>query len=73
MITVVKVKDIITKMDGESFDVVQKYETIDAMWGMEHMVLTDEDIEALKDGKYLYHNDGEYAQLISYKSQESEE
>ena len=69
MITPVKVKEIVTKMDGERFDVVQKYDTIDAMWGMEHMVLTDEDIEALKNGKYLYHNDGEYAQIMSYKEE----
>lgn len=67
MITPVEVEEIVTKMDGDSFDVVNKYDTVDAMWGMEHMVLTDEDIKALKDGKYLYNNDGEYAQIISYK------
>ena len=69
MITPVEVREIITKMDGDSFDVVNRYDTIDAMWGMEHMVLTDEDIKALKDGKYLYNNDGEYAQIISYKEE----
>ena len=67
MITPVKIKELITNMDGERFEVVQMYETVDAMWGMEHRVLTDEDIKALKEGKYLYCNDGEYAQLISYK------
>lgn len=67
MITPVKIKETITNMDGDRFEVVQMYETVDAMCGMEHMVLTDEDIKALKDGKYLYHSDGEYAQLISYK------
>ena len=65
MINAVKVKEII-KSCGNHFEVVQKYETIDAMWGMEHMVLTDEDIKALKEGKYLYHSDGEYAHVISY-------
>lgn len=69
MITPVKIKELITNMDGDRFEVVQMYETVDAMWGMEHMVLTDEDIKALKDGKYLYHSDGEYAQLISYKEE----
>ena len=67
MIAPVEVEKFVTNVDGDSFDVVQKYETVDAMWGMEHMVLTDEDIKALKDGKYLYNNDGEYAQIISYK------
>lgn len=66
MISPVKVKEVVTKMDGNSFDVVQKYDTIDAMWGMEHMVLTDKDIKALKEDKYLYNTDGEYAQIISY-------
>lgn len=69
MITPVKAKEIITKMDGYNFDVVRKYDTIDAMWGMEHMVLSDKDIKALKEGNYLYHNDGEYAQIISYKEE----
>ena len=69
MTTPVKVKELITNMDADRFDVVQKYETVDAMWGMEHMVLTDEDIKALKEGNYLYHTDGEYAQLISYKEE----
>lgn len=67
MIAPVEVENFVTNVDGESFDVVQKYETVDAMWGMEHRVLTDEDIKALKDGKYLYCDDGEYAQIISYK------
>jgi hypothetical protein len=66
MIDPVKVKDMIARITGESFEVVQKYETIDAMYGMEHRILTDEDIEALKEGKYLYSDDGEYAQIISY-------
>lgn len=69
MIAPVEVRKIVANMDGESFDVVKKYETIDAMWGMEHMVLTNEDIKALKNGEYLYHTDGEYAQIISYKEE----
>lgn len=41
--------------------------------GIEHRKLTDDDITALKEGKYLYCNDGEYAQLISYEPQEKED
>lgn len=69
MIAPVEVEKIVTKMDSDSFDVINRYDTVDAMWGMEHMVLSDEDIKALKDGKYLYHSDGEYAQIISYKEE----
>lgn len=72
MIAPVKVREFVTRVDSDNFDVVQRYETIDAMWGMEHMVLSDEDIKALKEGKYLYHTDGEYAQIISYKGGESD-
>ena len=65
MIAPVKVEEIIKRL-GNHFEIVQKYETIDAMWGIEHMVLTNEDIKALIEGKYLYHSDGEYAHVISY-------
>ena len=65
MIASVKVEEIIKRL-GNHFEIVQKYETIDAMWGIEHMVLTNEDIKALIEGKYLYHSDGEYAHVISY-------
>lgn len=44
-----------------------------AMWGMSHIRITDEDIRALKEGKYLYYTDGEYAQVISYESEGKDE
>ena len=65
--------DIIKNISSDSFEVVQKYETIDAFWGIEHRKLTDNDMKALKEGKYLYCNDGEYAQIISYESHERSE
>ena len=67
MIEPVKTIDIIKDIPGDNFQIVQKYETIDAFWGIEHRKLTDNDIKALKEGKYLYCNDGEYAQIISYE------
>ena len=54
-----------------SFEMVEKYETVDALWGLNYMRITDEDIKALKEGKCLYSNDGEYSQIISYKYAES--
>lgn len=65
MIDSVKVNDII-KGEGESVTIVQKYETIDAMYGLDYITLTHEDIKALKDGRYLYYDNGEYALLVSY-------
>lgn len=65
MINPVKVNDII-KNEGDSFTIVQKYENVDGMFGIDYFILTDEDIKALKDGRYLYYDDGEYALLVSY-------
>ena len=73
MIDAIKVNEIIKNTDGGHFEIVRKYETIDALWGLEHRILTDNDIKALKEGNFLYCTDGEYAQIISYEPQESEE
>ena len=73
MIHAERVNEIIKKMDSDYFEIVRKYDTIDVLWGLEHRILTDNDIKALKEGNFLYCNDGEYAQIISYKPQESED
>lgn len=73
MITPLKTVDIIKNTYSDTFQIVQKYETIDALWGVEYRKLTDNDIKALKEGKYLYCDNGEYAQLISYEQQERSE
>lgn len=36
-------------------------------WGQEELVITDKEIEALKQGKILGHHDGEYTHIIKYK------
>lgn len=69
MVTPIKVNKIIKDWEPDGFEIVQKYETIDALWGLEHREITDEDIKALKEGKYLYCDNGEYAQIISYKEE----
>lgn len=73
MIESSKVIDIIKANSAEEVEVVQKYETIDTLWGLDFIKLTDNDIKALKEGKYLYTNNGEYAQLISYEPQSESE
>ena len=73
MIDPIKVNKIIKDWKPDGFEIVQKYETIDALWGLEHRKITDADIAALKEGKYLYCDNGEYAQIISYEKSESEE
>ena len=69
MISPIKVKEFIDNTESEQFEIVYKYETIDAMWGMDHVSISDDDIKALKEGKYLYYDDGEYATIISYKEE----
>lgn len=72
MISSIKVNEIINNWEPDGFEIVQKYEVVDALWGLEHRQITDDDIKALKEGKYLYCNDCEYAQIISYKGGESD-
>ena len=69
MISPIKVCNILGQYSAYEFEVVKKYETVDALWGVEHRILTDADIKALKEGKFLYCNNDEYAQIISYKTE----
>jgi hypothetical protein len=73
MINAIKINEVVKNADCEYFEIARKHDTIDALWGLEYRVLTDNDIKALKEGKYLYCNNGEYAQIISYEPQESED
>ena len=73
MTSAIKVKDIIDNFEGKDFEIVKKYEVVDAMWGIGLIKITDKDIEALKNGEYLYSNDGECAQVICYEKSESED
>ena len=72
MIRPIKVKEFMDNVESEDFEVVQKYETVDAMWGMSHVSISDNDIKILKEGKYLYYNDGEYAMIMSYAGNKEE-
>jgi hypothetical protein len=73
MIDAIRVNEVIKNMSADCFEIVRKYDTIDALYGLEHRRLTNKDIKALKDGNFLYCTDGEYAQIISYDPQESED
>ena len=50
----------------DEIEIVEKYETIDGMWGIGAVKLTDKEIDALKNGKCVYFNDGEYAHVLFY-------
>ena len=68
-----KVIDIIRQYSADEVDVVRADETIDTLWGLDFIKITDNDIKALKEGKYLYTDNGEYTQLITYEPQEKEQ
>lgn len=73
MIHPIKAIDAVRRVEGEPLDIAEKYEVIDAMWGLSHFKLTDDDIKLLKEGKYLYYENGEYATIISYDGGEKNE
>lgn len=54
----------------DTFDNILKYET--GGWGQEELIITDKEIEALKQGKIIGHNDGEYTHIIRYKNKKEE-
>ena len=53
----------------DTLDNILKYET--EGWGQEEITITDKEIEALKQGKIIGHNDGEYTHIIRYKKEEN--
>lgn len=73
MIHPIKAIDAVRRVEGEPLDIAEKYEVIDTMWGLSHFKFTDDDIKLLKEGKYLYCNNGEYATIISYDGGKKEE
>lgn len=72
MVTPIKAKDLVANVEREDFETVKKYEVVDALYGVRHVSLTDEDIKTLKEGYYLYSNDWEYATIISYVDNKEE-
>lgn len=47
--------------------VVKADDGVDCWWGLNKIIVTIEDIEELKQGKFWYFNDGEYATVIGLK------
>ena len=71
MIHPLKPIDLINdKTFQNNLEIVEKYETIDGLWGINVLKLTDEEINALKEGKYIYTEDGEYATLLCYGAED---
>lgn len=65
----IKVKTLLEEIDKDDIDdvyVVDEEEVVDACYGMDVFKITLKDIEALKNGKYLYflENGGEYSAVM---------
>lgn len=54
----------------ESFNVIEASETkaYASPLGNSYLIITEEDIQALRNGKVLYHDDGEYGTFIELGS-----
>ena len=46
------------------YEIVDRGTPLDPWYGAENFPIGEKEIEALRDGKILYHNDGEYAHAI---------
>lgn len=64
----VKVRDLYKECpkysDIESVEMVDIDDKIDPWYGVNSMVITEEQVEELKNGKAIYFSDGEYAHVI---------
>ena len=65
----IKVKTLLEKIDKDDIDgvyIVDEEEKVDTCFGMDVFKITFKDIEALKNGKYLYfqENGGEYSAVM---------
>lgn len=47
--------------------IVNGTKPVDPMWGLNLIQITEEGMEALKNGKYAYFHDDEYAHLMRMK------
>lgn len=65
----VKVRELYkcrSQNDGvEPVEMVDVDDEIDPYWGLSSMVITEEQVEELKNGKVIYFSDGEYAHAIA--------
>lgn len=65
----IKVKTLLENVDKDEIDgvyIVDEEEKVDTCYGMDVFKITLKDIEALKNGKYLYflENGGEYSAVM---------
>lgn len=50
--------------DTESVEMVDIDDKVDPWWGIDAQVITEKQVEELKNGKAIYFSDGEYAHVI---------
>lgn len=64
MIDMVKVSNIL-KNNKDEWEIVEKSDKVDVRYGCDAIfVITEKDIEALRQGKILYHGGCEYSHLM---------
>lgn len=49
----------------DTVEMVDIDDEVDPCWGLSSMVITEEQVEELKNGKAIYFSDGEYAHVIA--------
>ncbi len=59
--------------EKDGFKIVNYGDRIDLLFGVRYLVITEEDITALRNGKLLYTDDDEYVTLICLKKGERNE
>lgn len=60
----VKVKGVIENLWGDMPEIVKRDDEVNPMYGIRAVEITEEHISALRDGKCVYFNDGEYATIL---------
>lgn len=66
----------VNKEDFEDYcmtkvEILEEGDEFDSCWGTDFVRLTAEHLDALKEGKVLYWNDGEYSTVVRYGTKDS--
>lgn len=61
----------VIKNHRERVKIVDKADPVDTMWGIEAYSVTRDQVEQLLNGKCIYFEDGEYANIIFVEEKEA--
>lgn len=68
----IRVRELYKSEFIHSVDMVDIDDEVDTWYGMDALLITEEQIDELKNGKVIYFSDGEYAYTIALDLKESE-